>query len=303
MNTISRILCTGPGNVISEYDGGRSYMYLGTLSKSIRRSWDLPKETNVQSASSSRERLQELPDGTFRIKCLILSMVTSIESADFDQVQWILPRLPSDCRLYSDNLLGYVLETGVVSAIKYVMSCSEPKKARGIFRKAAISMVHRGHHEALKFLFDSFGSDKSLRMDVAVAASREGDMTAIRMCATSGIYEWPPDGTKSVLYRGDMKALGYIRSLGLLRDNVLFSSDVLLTFAALGGHIETLGYMLDNITFVPDGKSICMMICRKGNLEVVKYLIEERGLSFNKSDCLRFSKNGSDVAIWIENCV
>lgn len=287
------ILNLGPIKTISEYEGGCNYLYLGTLSKNVCANWPLARETRVACIITSTQRLGELPPGQFRTSCFVRGLVYAVDSQKWEQVEWIVQRLPVDYALYSDRLTSAILETGVVSAIEYVISVTEPKVARPMFRVAAVNAVCKGHREAAKYLCTRF-TDNSLKHTVALAAALEGDMCLVKWWAESMHY-FPVDATGGLVYKGNIEALEWLRST----ESGSFSSDQLVLYASLGGHIEAVDWVLDNTATRFSQEEVCVMVCAKGLLGVFKHLVVRRSFAFNRQDCIRFAKKGSGVAAWI----
>lgn len=134
----SDFLTVGPASLISEYDGGLNYMYMGVLSKEFRAQWPLPTSTGMGSVITSTARMAEIPPGEFRTECFIHGLVWALDQELWEQVWWIVPRLPEGYKLYNDNRTARILTTGSVAAIRYAISASESKPARPIFRVAAV---------------------------------------------------------------------------------------------------------------------------------------------------------------------
>lgn len=290
---LSNILSLGPASLISEYDGGRNFMFFGALSKDVRASWSLSTKTSARCVFSSITRMNELPLGKFRTTCFIRGLVCAVDNQQWEVVEWIVPRLPEKYALYSDALIKKVLETGVVRAIEYTISVRETKVARPIFRIAAVNAVHSGHTDAAKYLCTRF-KDGNIRQECALAASLSGDFDLIKWCA--GIMRYfPPAAIRALVYRGDVGALEWLMST----DDGSLTSDQLVLYAALGGHIAAVDWLLDNTVASFNAEEVCLMVCAKGLLGVLKHLVVRRGFGLNRSDCIRFAKKGSGVACWL----
>ena len=65
---LSDILSLGPTSLISAYDGGCNYLFLGTLSKDVRESWPFATKSTLPCVITSAARMGELPVGPFRTK-------------------------------------------------------------------------------------------------------------------------------------------------------------------------------------------------------------------------------------------
>ncbi|CAN0082364.1 unnamed protein product [Sphacelaria rigidula] len=286
------ILSLGPTSLICEYDGGCNYSYLGTLSRSVRATWALSTTTALSCVTTSTARLAELPTGPFRTKCLIQGLVHAVDAQEWDIVQWIVPRLPKKYALYTDKLSSAVLETGVVSAIKYAISITETKTARPIFRVAPVNAVCKYHSDAAKHLCTRF-ADSTLRKNVALAACLEGNTALIQWCAET-MHAFPTECVRALAYKGNVDALEWLRANSKASDLI---SDQLVLYAALGGHVQALDWVLDNnpgIMF--DAEEVCLMVCTKGMLNVLKHLVVMRGFRLKMAACTRFAKRGSGVA-------
>lgn len=293
---LSDIFILGPASLIAEYDGGCNFLYMGTLTQNLRSRWPLLTETRDTCVIASPSRFAELPLGAFRTRCLIRGLVRAIEEDEWDLVKWIVSQLPSDHALYSDNLTSATLRTGVVSAIRYTIGVAEIRQvARPMFRIAAVNAVRNGHVDAAKYLCARF-TDRKLRHNVATTASMEGDTALVKWCAEhtliSGI---PSDVVRSLIYRGNVDALEWLRQ----RDQNSVTADHLVLYAALGGHVEAVDWALDNTDCKYNMEEICLMVCVKGLLGMLRYLVEARSFHFNAADCLRFAKKGSGVARWL----
>ena len=293
---LSDIFSLGPVSLIAEYDGGCNFLYMGTLTHNLRSRWPLPTETRDTCVIASPSRFAELPPGAFRTRCLIRGLVRALEKEEWDRVEWIVSQLPSDHALHSDNLTSAILRTGVVSAIRYTIGVAEIRQvARPMFRIAAVNAVCNGHVDAAKYLCERF-TDGTLRRNVAMAASMEGDTALVKWCAentlNSGI---PSDVVRSLIYRGNVDALEWLRQ----RDQKSVTADQLVLYAALGGHVEAVDWALDNTDPKYNMEEICLMVCVKGLLGMLRHLVETRSFHFNAADCLRFAKKGSGVARWL----
>lgn len=291
---LPNIISLGPTSLICEYDGGCNFLYFGTLSKDVRARWPVSTKTASNCVITSTARLEELPIGTFRTKCFVRGLVCAVNTQQWDTVEWIVPRLPSEYALYTDKLTSAVLETGVVPAIKYVISVTESKKARPVFRVAAVNAVCKGHTEAAKYLCTRF-SDSRLRKNVAMAACLEGRTSLVKWCAET-MYAFPPDATRALAYKGNIDALEWLRENG--NTSELVNSQLVL-YAALGGHVKALDWVLDNTETRFVAEEVCLMVSAKGLLHVLKHLVTRRGFTFNRADCIRFAKKGSGVAYWL----
>lgn len=293
MLPLSSILSLGPTKLIADYDGGCNFLYLGTLCKDIRASWTLRTETRAACVTTSTARLEELVPGQFRTDCFVRGLVYAVDSVKWDQVEWIVARLPPDYALYTDKLTSAVLETGVVSAINYVISGAETKTARSMFRVAAVKAVCKGHSEAAKYLCTRF-TDSRLSRSVLVAAAMEGDLHIIKWCIET-MHDFPTDATRALAYRGNIEALEWLRSTGT--DSL--ATDQLVLYAALGGSVGAVDWVLSNTSPRYRAEEVCLMVSAKGLLEVLKHLVDKRGFAFNRADCVRFAKKGSGVACWL----
>lgn len=302
MTPLSNILHFGPGKLISEFDGGSNFFYLGTLSKDVRESWDFTRETCSSCASSSISRLEELPTGDFKTKCMIRALVESLENQDWDRLNWVVPNLPREYALYSDALLRGVLKTGVVSAISYVMPINDKGKARAVFREAAVEAVKRGQSGAVKYLYDHFENDKNLRQDIVVEACKKGDTDLIKWLSRA-TYNWPLVGIQELLYRGHIVPLDYLKMTYSSRG--MFLSSKVVLYAALGGHLGMVDWVFENSPVNPmsmmNDRELCLLVSRKGLLVMFKHLVYDRGMAFNREDCIRFSKRGSGIREWLEH--
>lgn len=300
LTTLSSVLHFGPGKLISEFDGGSNFLYLGTLSKDIHGSWDLPRETCSSCASSSISRLQELSPGEFKTNCLIQALVRGIDTNEWGQVNWVVPRLPPDYSLYSDKLLDAVVKTGVVSAIRYATMMEDKGIARPSIGIAAIEAVRRGHVDAAKYLYGRFEDDWRLRRVIIVEASAKGDTTLIKWLAGT-TDRWPSEGTYALLHGGHVEALDALK--GSISENSLFDSGKVILYAALGGHLETVIWVFENSPTNPidtmDDRELCLMVCTSGHLDVLKYLVCSKGFRLNKRDCIRFARKGSGIDRWL----
>ena len=288
-------LSLGPTKIISEYDGGCNFWYLGILSKDIRANWPLLTQTDPMCAATSVARLRELPDGQVRTRCFIRGLVYAVETRQWEQVDWIVARLPADHALYSDKLTCAIIETGVVPAIHYAISVSEPKVARSIFRIGAANAVRKGHGEAAKYLCTRFVDNRVIN-SVAIAASCEGDLSLVEWCLDT-MVEFPTDATRALVYRGNIKALERVK--GSAKGLTSLRSDQLVMYAALGGCLEMLEWVLENTTPKYNAREVCVMVSAKGLLSMLKHLISNRGFDYDTAECVRFAKNGSGVASWL----
>lgn len=293
---LSDIMSLGPASLIAEYDGGCNFLYMGTLTHNLRSRWPLRTETRDTCVIASPSRFAELPLGAFRTRCLIRGLVRSVEKQEWDHVQWIVSQLPSDHALHSDKLTSAVLQTGVVSAIRYTIGIAEIRQvARPIFRIAAVDAVCNGHVDAAKYLCSRF-TDRTLRQNVAMAASQEGDTALVKWCAentlNSGI---PSDVVRSLVYRGNVDALEWLRQ----RNENSVTVDQLVLYGALGGHLEAVDWALDNTDCTYNMEEICLMVCVKGLLGMLRHLVETRSFHFKADDCLRFAKKGSGISRWL----
>lgn len=297
MAHLSSVLHFGPGKLISEFDGGSNFIYLGTISRDVRGGWDFPKETCASCVYNSISRMEELPLGGFRTNCLIRALVHAVDTNKWDQVNWVVLHLPREYSLYTDNLLVHIMKTGVVSAIRFAMSIGDRGIARDVFRVASIEAVRRGHHDAVKFLYNHFEDDGNLREDVVIEACKKGDTSLIKWLSTTR-YGWPADGIHELLYKGQTESLEYLKGMyggpGLCRDG-----GKVLLYASLGGHLETVEWAFNNTVNNMGDRDLCLMVSRKGLLDILKYLICNKGLAFNKADCIRFAKRGSGIREWL----
>lgn len=295
MLPLSSILNLGPAKLISEYDGGCNFLYMGTLCRDVRASWPLRPETRETCVFTSTARLGELVPGQFRTNCFVRGLVYAVDARKWNQVEWIVARLPNDYALYSDKLTSAILETGVVSAINYAISITETRAARPMYRIAAAKAVCKGHVDAAKYLCTRF-ADKMLKHDVAVTAAMEGNNLLIKWCLKN-THVFPSEATRALVYRGNVEALEWLRSAETEFDPL--TTDQLVLYAALGGHVEAVDWVLDNTEPRFNAEEVCLMVCAKGLLPVFKYLVEKRGFVFNREDCIRFAKKGSGVAGWL----
>lgn len=293
MLPLSSILSLGPIKLIADYDGGCNFLYLGTLCKDVRASWTLGTETRAACVTTSTARLSELVPGQFRTDCFIKGLVYAADSRNWDQVEWIVARLPPDYALYTDRLTSAVLETGVVSAINFAISSTETKTARSMFRVAAVKAAGRGHSEAAAYLCTRF-TDSRLRQSVAVAAAMKGNLHIIKWYVET-MHNFPADATRALAYRGNIEALEWLRSTGA--DSL--ATDQLLLYAALGGSVGAVDWVLRNTSPRYRAEDVCVMVSAKGLLGVLKHLVDKRGFAFDRADCFRFAKKGSDVACWL----
>ena len=295
MLSLASILNLGPIKLISDYDGGCNYLYLGTLSRVVNATWPLAKETRAACIITSTKRLGELPPNSqFTVNCFVRGLVCAVDTKSWDRVQWITSRLPHGYTLYSDGLTSAILETGVVSAIDYAISNKEPlESARPMFRIAATKAVREGHHDAAKYLCTRF-ADSTLKQNVAVAAALEIDGSLVKWCIDT-MHVFPTEAARALVYRGNIEALECLRSSG----SDCLKCDQLVLYASLGGHVEAVDWVLNNTTNRFNQEEVCLMVCAKGLLCMLKHLVLNRGFSFNRQDCIRFAKNGSGVAGWI----
>ena len=295
MLPICSILNLGPTKLISEYDGGCNFWYLGTLCKDVRTSWPLRKETRETCVYTSTARLSELVPGDFRTRCLVRGLVYAVDARKWDQVEWIVLRLPNDYALYSDKLTSAILETGVVSAINYAISINETRAARPMFRIAAAKAVIKGHVDAAEYLCRRF-MDNRLKQTVAVTAAMEGNNLLVKWCLEN-MHVFPSEATRALAYRGNVQALEWSRSAEIDSDSL--AVDQLVLYAALGGHVEAVDWVLDNTEPRFNPEEVCLMVSAKGLIDVLKHLVDKRGFGYNRSDCSRFAKKGSGVACWL----
>lgn len=292
---LSDILSLGPTSLICAYDGGCNYLCLGTLSRATRKSWPLSTTTVSNCVITSTPRLAELQVGPFRTKCFVQGLVCAVNMQQWDIVEWIVPRLPTKYALFTDKLTSAVLETGVVPAIKYAISITESKNARPMFRVAAVNAVCKGHIDAAKYLCTRF-TDNTLRKNVALAACLEGRTCLIKWCVET-MNAFPPEATRALAYKGNIDVLEWLRANGQASE---LGSSQLVLYAALGGHVRALDWVLDTNTdagFVEE--EVCLMVCVKGFLHVLRHLVVRRRFAFNKANCIRFAKKGSGVACWL----
>jgi len=270
-------------------------MYLGTLCKDVRASWPLSSHTRGTCVYTSVARLGELGLGNFRTNCLVRGLVYAVEARKWEQVEWIVARLPREYALYSDKLTSAVLETGVVSAINYVISTTETKAARPLFRVAAANAVRKGHVDAAEYLCTRF-ADNGLKHVVATEAAMAGINYLIKWCLNN-MHVFPPEATRALVFRGNLEALEWLRSDE--NDAGSLAVDQLVLYAALGGHVETVDWILDNTAPRFNPEEVCLMVSAKGLLDVLKHLVGKRGFRCNRSDCVRFAKKGSGVSCWL----
>ena len=291
---LSDILSLGPTSLICAYDGGCNYLYLGTLSRASRKSWPLSTTTVSNCVITSTARLAELPVGPFQTKCFVQGLVCAVDTQQWATVQWIVPRLPTEYALFTDKLTSVILETGVVPAIEWAISTTENKKARPIFRVAAVNAVCKGHIDAAEYLCTRF-TDRTLRKNVALAACLEGRTSLVKWCATT-MYAFPSEGIRALAYKGNIDALEWLKASGQASELVCSQ---LVLYAALGGHIQALDWVLDNTDAGFVAEEVCLMVCAKGLLDVLRHLVISRRFTFNSADCIRFAKKGSGVAHWL----
>ena len=291
----SDILSLGPTSLISEYDGGKNFLYLGTLCKEIRGAWPLPTSTALNCVITSTERLAELPPGPFRTKCFVRGLVHAVDTRQWDQVEWIVPRLPAEYALYSDKLTCAILERGVVSAIMYAISITETRGARTNFRVAAADAVRRGHIDAAKYLCTRF-TDSRLRQNVTVVAALEANTDLVKWCGTNIHACFPTEATRAVAYRGNVEVLEWLK----VNHGESLTSDQLVLYACLGGSLRAVDWLLNEVGGARfSEEEVCLMVCAKGLLHVLKHVVLERGFRFNRQDCIRFAKKGSGVGVWL----
>ncbi|CBN80462.1 conserved unknown protein [Ectocarpus siliculosus] len=295
---LSDIISLGPTSLISQYDGGGNFFYMGCLTKDVRGRWPLATTTALNCIISSTTRLAELPIGPFRTKCLIQGLVRAVDTQQCDTLAWIVPRLPIEYALFTDKLSCAVIETGVVSAISYAIPLTRTKKneAPPAFRVSVENAVRKGHVDAAKFLFTRF-ADKELRSTVVMTACLEGDDSLVHWCAGAMMSQFPPEATRALVYRGNIDALAWLKTNGKY-SYTLMNQTVL--YAALGGHVEAVDWVLDNNPGIRyDAGEVCLMVCRKGLLDILKHLVVRRGFWFHATDCIRFAKKGSGIASWL----
>ncbi len=291
-------LSLGPTTIISCFDGGSNYLYLGTLSKNFRATWPMETLTHVGCVATSVARLSELRPGRFRTSCFVRGLVYAVEKQKWEQVDWIVQRLPKDYALYSDKLTLAIMKTGVVPAIRYAISSLEAKApARSIFRIAAIEAVHRGHRDAAKYLCTRFFADKRVIKGVVLAASSTSDLPLVEWCLDN-MTSFPAEATRALAYKGNVEALKRLKMdrVGMIS---LKSAEQLTLYAALGGCVEAIDWILDQTTPRFNAREICLMVSTKGLLHVLQHLIERRGFAYSREDCVRFAKRGSGVAAWL----
>jgi hypothetical protein len=277
MVNLSSILSAIPARLISEYDGGLNYLYLGTLSKDVRSAWSLPKETWATCAVDSLTRILEIPPGQARTACLVRGLARAIDNDEWDQILRMTSLLPPECAMYSDELSCAMLETGVVKAVRHVL----PPRLRGehktlppMFRVAAANAVRKGHVEAVKYVWTR---------------------------VTGG---WPAEATHELCYRGNTEALDYLHGTSLELGLHCKTGKAVL-YAALGGHVETVDWVLDNIPhhvrLELNERDLCLMVSTKGHLVLLKHLVDERGFHFSRVGCARFAKKGSGIGHWLQS--
>ncbi|CAM9693055.1 unnamed protein product [Pylaiella littoralis] len=287
------LLCFGPASLISEFDGGLNYMYLGVLSRECCAQWPLCTSTVMGIVITSTARLAEVPLGDFRTRCFIHGLVWAIDRKLWAQVSWIVDHLPDTHRLYSDNLIARILETGGVAAISYAIPVTEPKTARPMFRDAAVEAANKGQTKVAQYLCTRFTNIKICGA-VVLAASARGNLEMVKWCANK-MHDFPTDAIKALLINGNVDALEWLKNLG---KNPL-DSDRLVIYAALGGHLSALDWVLDNTMAKYDEREVCLMVGVKGLLHVLKHLIVCRGFAFNRTKCIRFAKKNSGVGAWL----
>lgn len=289
----STFLSLGPASLIADYDGGSNYMYMGVLSREFRAQWPLPTSTSMGSVITSTARLAELPPGEIQTQCLVHGLAWALNRKLWAQVEWVVHRLPATCRLYSDNLTARILNTGSVAAMRYAILETDSKTARPMFRVAAVEAVNRGRTDAAQYLCTRFTDSRILRA-VAVAASTTGNLEMMMWCANT-MHTFPTDAIRVLVYNGNVDALKWLQSA---RENS-FDSDQLVLYAALGGHLPAVDWVLNNTGARYDEKEVCLMVGAKGLLHVLRHLILSRGFAFNRSDCIRFAKKKSEVERWL----
>lgn len=305
MVNLSSILSAIPARLISEYDGGPNYFYLGTLSKDVRSAWSLPKETCTTCAIDSPTRILDMPPGQARTACLVRGLARAIDNDEWDRILRMTSLLPPECAMYSDELSCAMLETGVIKAIRHVL----PSRLRGehktlppMFRVAAANAVRKGHTEAVKYVWTRVTGDARWREAVVVAACREGDLSLIKWCSTMLINKWPSEATHELCYRGNTEALDYLHGTSLELGLHCKTGKAVL-YATLGGHVETVDWVLDNIPHHVrlglDERGVCLMVSTKGHLVLLKHLVGERGFQFSRVGCARFAKKGSGIEHWL----
>lgn len=298
----SDTLSIGPVSLICEYDGGQGFLYVGCLSKDVRARWPMGMTaTSLNCAASSPSRLGEVPEGAFRTKCFVRGLVRAADAQEWGTVEWIVPRLPEEFAMFTDNLTSAVLETGVVDAIRYVIPTTDnAKAARPMHRVAAVNCVCRGHVDAAKFLCTRF-NDSSLRHNVTLAACLEGQTSLIQWSAEQLFsLNFPREASRALLYKGSVRELEWLKAEG----HVSRYMDQFVLYAALGGHIEAVDWVLDSFPGARarfDEEEICLMVCTKGLVGVLEHLVARRRFRLNASDCIRFAKKGSGVAGWLSN--
>ena len=295
MTSLSSVLGIGPGNIIAEYEGGVNYQNLGTLSKTVYENWGLSKETCATCASSSSDRLEEIPLGTFRDGCILRSFVQSIDTGKWDQIIWTVDNLPESYERYSDNLMEYVVNTGLVSAIRYTMSIRESKKGRAMFRGAIMDAFKKEKYEAVKYLCEYFDRDFHLMEAVSKAIAEKGDIALLDWFVTT-MRRWYVGGTRQFMVNGNIEALEYLKE-----KNEIIRSDQYVIYTAIGGHVEAMDWVLDNVYSEFNDREVCLMACSKGNLEMFKHLVYNRGFHFNRVECVRYARRGSGIIEWLES--
>lgn len=289
-------LSLGPAKTISEYDGGCNFLYIGTLSRTFRARWPLETMTHAACVATSVARLDELCPGPSRTACLVRGSVYAVEKRKWEQVEWIVPRLPTEFALYSDKLTRAIMKTGVVPAINFAISISETKAARPIFRIGAVDAVRSGHSDAAKYLCTRFFVDKRGIKGVALAASSVGNLPLVEWCLDN-MTSFPTEATRALVYTGNIEALKPLKSAksGICA----LRSEKLVLYAALGVCLEAIDWFLDQTTPRFNAREICLMVSTKGLLHVLEHLVERRGFAYNRAECVRFAKKGSGVADWL----
>lgn len=291
---LATVLSTGPASLICEYDGGCNYLYLGAVCKDACLNWSLPKTTALACVVTSVKRMEGLPPGPFRTKCLIHGLARAVDNAESATIRWIVTRLPKQYALYSDQLTSAIIETGVVSAIRYAISCTETSTARPLFRDAAIEAVRRGHADAAKYLCTRF-TDSRIKQGVSLAASLQDNVDLIQWCADNA-REFTPEAVRALGYRGNVDALEYLKQRGHRSVSI---DNQLVLYTALGGNVDAIEWAIDNSETMFSQEEVCLMVSAKGLLSVLQHLVQRRGFDFNAGDCIRFAKKESGVACWL----
>lgn len=119
-------------------------------------------------------------------------------------------------------------------------------------------------------------------------------MAMVKWCATT-MHMFPSDAVRVLAYKGNVCALEWLESM----DKYSFESDQLVLYAALGGHLSALDWVLDNTRTRYNEKEVFLMVGAKGLIDVLQHLIMRRGFEFNRSDCIRFAKKQSSVERWL----